>query len=91
MNEPTFIKAAIGDWRNQIISSGRLFEILRVPYYEAYCALLDEQAKTGRWFEIPTERIEELLMTEDLLKAKALADLNCSLRHERDVPEYRQE
>ena len=64
--KPTFIRAAIMDWKNQLISSGRLFEILRVPYGNAYEILLDEEEKTGKWFDIPAKRIEELLMTKEL-------------------------
>ena len=76
MKQPTFIKAAIMDWKKVIISSGRLFEILRVPYHSAYCTLLDEQLKTGKWFDIPAKRIEELLITKELLREKALQDLH---------------
>ena len=75
MNKPTFIKAAIMDWKYKRISSGRLFEILRVPYYGAYTALLDEQKRTGKWFDIPALRIEKLIMTEELLLQKAKMDL----------------
>lgn len=71
----TFIRAAIMDWKYGRISSGRLFEILRVPYYQAYTALLDEQERTGKWFEIPAGRIEELIMTKELLVIKAKRDL----------------
>ena len=74
-NKPTFIRAAIMDWKYQRISSGRLFEILRVPYRQAYVSLLDEQKKTGKWFNIPATKIEELIMTEELLTLKAKADL----------------
>jgi len=73
--KPTFIRAAIMDWKYELISSGRLFEILRVPYYQAYVALLDEREKTGKWFNISAERIEELIMTPELLTIKAREDL----------------
>ena len=72
---PTFIKAAIMDWKHTRITTGRLFEILRVPYYGAYCVLLNEQTKTGKWFDISAMRIEQLLMTDELIKEKALRDL----------------
>ena len=62
------------DWKYARISSGRLFEILRVPYYGAYTALRDEQDKTGKWFDMPASRIEELIMTKELLLGKASMD-----------------
>jgi hypothetical protein len=74
-DKPTFIRAAIMDWKYQRISSGRLFEILRVPYRLAYIKLLDEQKKTDKWFNIPAARIEELIMTTELLTIKAKQDL----------------
>jgi len=64
--KPTFIRAAIMDWKHQRISLGRLFEILRVPCGDAHRALLDEDYKTGKWFDIPAGRIEEIIMTKDL-------------------------
>ena len=74
--KPTFIRAAIMDWKYGRISSGRLFEILRVPFNCAYRALLTEQDKTGRWFDIPAERIEEILLTKEFLEIKARQDLH---------------
>ena len=75
MNKPTFIRAAIMDWKYQRISSGRLFEIIRIPYRGAYIALRDEQGRTGKWFDIPASRIEELIMTEELLLQKVKKEL----------------
>ena len=72
---PTFIKAAIMDWKHGLITSGRLFEILRVPFGCAYRALLDEEDKTGKWFDIPAKRIEEIIMTNEFLEMKAHQDL----------------
>ena len=73
--KPTFIRAAIMDWKYQRITTGRLFEILKVPCFEAYITLCDEQKRIGKWFGIPASRIEELLMTDELLKTKVLQDL----------------
>ena len=61
MNKPTFLRAAIRDWKNELITAGRLFEIWRVTFGYAYRALLDEREKTGKWFDIAADRIEEIL------------------------------
>jgi len=58
MNKPTFLRAAIRDWKNELITAGRLFEIWRVTFGYAYRALLDEEKK---WLDIPIERIEQIL------------------------------
>ena len=58
MNKPTFLRAAIRDWKNELITAGRLFEIWRVTSGYAYRALLDEEKK---WLDIPIERIEQIL------------------------------
>ena len=74
--KPTFIRAAIEDWRNGLITNGRLFEILRVPFYSAYITLLNEGNRLDvDIHDISLEHIEEILMTETLLKEKALQDL----------------
>jgi len=58
MSKPTFLRAAIRDWKNELITAGRLFEIWRVTFGYAYRALLDEEKK---WLDIPIERIEQIL------------------------------
>lgn len=56
------------DWKHYLISTERLCEIFRVPYYDAYTKLRAEYQEPGQWFDImrnsaPAERIEELLLT----------------------------
>lgn len=56
-----FMIGAIEDWQDGNLSSGRLFEIFRVNYYEAYTKLMDEN-KEDPW-AIPTERVGEILLS----------------------------
>jgi len=78
MNKPTFLRAAIRDWKNELITAGRLFEIWRVTFGYAYRALLDEEKK---WLDIPIERIEQIL--NECLQ-KELEDKIAELRRKRE-------
>lgn len=55
--------AAITSWKGQWISVEMLFEVFGVSFYEAYRKLLDEQNKTGKWFDLLAERIAEILLS----------------------------
>ncbi len=61
-----FMVGAIEDWKEERITAGRLFEIFRVNYFEAYPKLLDEENRTGKWLDLPTERIAEILLSCEL-------------------------
>jgi len=78
MNKPTFLRAAIRDWKNELITAGRLFEIWRVTFGYAYRALLDEEKK---WLDIPIERIEQIL--NECLQ-KELEDKIAEIRRKRE-------
>lgn len=54
---------AIKDWKEEHITAGRLFEIFWVNYFEAYPKLLHEQAMTGKWFDLPSDRVAEILLS----------------------------
>jgi hypothetical protein len=61
---PKFLIGAIEDWKDETISTGRLFEIFRVNYFEAYPKLQKEQGSAGSWpLDLPTEKIAEILFS----------------------------
>lgn len=59
-DKPTYLRAAIQDWKNRLISFERLCEIWRVPYYHAYYIFCRQRRRTT-WFDVPVEEIKEVL------------------------------
>lgn len=61
MGKPTYLRASVEDWTNNLISTERLCEIWRLPFFTGYDAIRGEAEATGKWRDIPADRIEEIL------------------------------
>lgn len=60
-DKPTYLRASVEDWKNRLISIERLLTVWEVQFYAAHHALCEEEQRTGKWRDIPTERIEGIL------------------------------
>lgn len=59
----SYMIGAIEDWKEMRISAERLVEIFRVSYYEVRSKLLGEEIVEGKWRDMPTEKIAEILLS----------------------------
>jgi len=58
--KPSYLRAAVEDWKAKRISSDRLCEIWGVPLFATFHAFHRSQW-SNEWRDIPTEQIEEIM------------------------------
>ena len=62
MDRPSYLRAAIEDWKSEQINTEQLCRIWQVSINATWAALSNEACVP--WFDLTTDRIEEIL--EDL-------------------------